>query len=533
MIASPPRTATGLRAIAAALIAPLLALGLALAPAVPAAAADIPGAITSVTTDKTSYGYNERIALAFAWSVPDSATAGDIFSLTLPPELQPASRYGFELLAPDGTVVALAVWDGNRVDFTLTDFADTHDSVAGTGYVTAQWETSVVPTTGAPLVLRFDANAVEVVIGPAPTPPVPCTTDCGPAPEFPTTRTLTKQGAWNDGVFEGTRDEIRNLIWSIQLPGRPAGYTGPVTLVDTPAAGSSVDCDTFSIWASGSLVPGSGNWYLPADRYEFDCTPAGFTLTIDGIRASEYISMTYRGTITDQRLGAYGNAAVFTAPGETVEKEVVLKRTAAGGVGDGLQRVSVGDLVWLDADRDGLQDADEAGIPGVTLVLTGPADGPVTTVEGAPVAPVTTDAAGRYSFGSLPVLPAGQRYTVSIDPVASASALQGLQPTTPAVGGDTAVDSSTGSASSGDLTTNGAADPTLDFGFVPLELPTLPLPPVPGTPDVPPVPATPGVPSVPLAYTGAELPAPALIAALALMVLGAAGAVTARRLRRD
>src|SRR5690606_1488200 len=40
--------------------------------------------------------------------------------------------------------------------------------------------------------------------------------------------------------------------------------------------------------------------------------------------------------------------------------------------------VSVGDFVWVDTDRDGVQDPGEPGIPGVTLTLTGPGGGSVT-----------------------------------------------------------------------------------------------------------------------------------------------------------
>ena len=56
-------------------------------------------------------------------------------------------------------------------------------------------------------------------------------------------------------------------------------------------------------------------------------------------------------------------------------------------------------------------------------------------------------------------------YTVSIDTAASATALAGLAPTLANQGGDTAVDSSTGSATSVPMTTDGQKDLTLDFGF--------------------------------------------------------------------
>lgn len=127
--------------------------------------------------------------------------------------------------------------------------------------------------------------------------------------------------------------------------------------------------------------------------------------------------------------------------------------------------VSVGDFVWVDSNRNGRQDPGEPGIPGVVLDITGPDGQPVTGVNGLPVGPVTTDADGKYLFTGLPVLAAGQHYTVSIDRAASAKALAPYTPTTPGVG-DRAGDSSTWTAQTEGLTEGGQSDLTLDFGLV-------------------------------------------------------------------
>ncbi len=67
----------------------------------------------------------------------------------------------------------------------------------------------------------------------------------------------------------------------------------------------------------------------------------------------------------------------------------------------------IGDLVWLDADEDGVLDAGENGLPGITVTLE-------ITVAGAwtPVATTTTDASGLYTFTGLI---AGD-YRVTVDP---------------------------------------------------------------------------------------------------------------------
>ena len=62
---------------------------------------------------------------------------------------------------------------------------------------------------------------------------------------------------------------------------------------------------------------------------------------------------------------------------------------------------SVGNFVWFDANKDGIQDADEVGVPGVTVTLTDGAGNPVIDLDGNPVKPVTTDANGKYEFTNL------------------------------------------------------------------------------------------------------------------------------------
>ena len=63
---------------------------------------------------------------------------------------------------------------------------------------------------------------------------------------------------------------------------------------------------------------------------------------------------------------------------------------------------SIGDFVWQDLDGDGVQDAGENGIAGVTVVLYRDVDGTGEIDPGDPiVATVTTDASGNYVFEGL------------------------------------------------------------------------------------------------------------------------------------
>jgi hypothetical protein len=63
-----------------------------------------------------------------------------------------------------------------------------------------------------------------------------------------------------------------------------------------------------------------------------------------------------------------------------------------------LNVATIGDFVWSDLDGDGVQDAGEPGIGGVTLALWSDAGG----APGSIVMTTTTDAAGAYLFNVAP-----------------------------------------------------------------------------------------------------------------------------------
>ena len=63
--------------------------------------------------------------------------------------------------------------------------------------------------------------------------------------------------------------------------------------------------------------------------------------------------------------------------------------------------VEIGNRTWYDADLDGVQDADEPAVPGVTVTLTDADGNPVVDAAGVPVAATTTNADGLYYFSNL------------------------------------------------------------------------------------------------------------------------------------
>ena len=115
---------------------------------------------------------------------------------------------------------------------------------------------------------------------------------------------------------------------------------------------------------------------------------------------------------------------------------------------------SVGDYTWMDVNRDGVQDADEPALPGVTVTLTYEDGSAVTDASGNVVTAKTSDANGKYSFENL--LPGG--YKVSFQAPA------GYEATTSDAGTDRALDSNGATASV--TLAQGQTDDTIDFGAV-------------------------------------------------------------------
>ncbi len=109
---------------------------------------------------------------------------------------------------------------------------------------------------------------------------------------------------------------------------------------------------------------------------------------------------------------------------------------------------SIGDFVFNDANGNGIQDAGETGLAGVTVTLTYPNGSTFTT---------TTDAAGNYNF---PNLAPGTNYSIAFTTPA------GYTPATANVGANDAVDSDPiNGVVTGVIVTAGIANNSVDAGF--------------------------------------------------------------------
>ncbi|MDT0445138.1 SdrD B-like domain-containing protein [Streptomyces johnsoniae] len=185
----------------------------------------------------------------------------------------------------------------------------------------------------------------------------------------------------------------------------------------------------------------------------------------------------------------------------------------AGGLGDiayaaANAPIQIGNVVWYDGDRNGLQDPGHVLLPGATVNLL--------DAGGEQVATTTTDAAGEYYFGGVGAdyeLTPGAEYTVQFDVcTADTSGVPGqpaatdLRFTLPRAGDDRVHDSNVTPPTSGRLCngyvpvtapdTAGGVDHTIDAGVhipepesptpTPTPTPTSPAPPSPTPPTSPP-----------------------------------------------
>lgn len=273
-----------------------------------ARAAEIDGAITGVNIVQSQAGPKTNMQLDLTWAVPDSASSGDTFTLTLPPELNSVTK-GFNLLAPDGSVVAVATVVGQVVTFTLTDYADTHNSVHGSAFFFVRWDETNTPTSG-PYTLDFTTSTTVYHDTVVKTPGTG-TVD----------RTKPKKTGHVNQNATGTTDALGWVIAS------PSGPFNKVTISDTIGAGQALDCSSLRLQL-GKGLDSSGNptqtVALPASKIiASTCSTTALHIEAGPIDADQIVLVRYFVDITDPSLPSYTNSA-----------NVVVDGTSYGNVSD-------------------------------------------------------------------------------------------------------------------------------------------------------------------------------------------------------
>ena len=182
------------------------------------------------------------------------------------------------------------------------------------------------------------------------------------------------------GATEGGKASLGNFVWNdlnndgAQDAGEPG--IGGVTVTLYQSNGTTVITTT--------TTDGLGNYIfnnLDAGQYVvgFSNFPAGYSLVAANATTDDKDS--------DANTGTGKTAIIGLAQGQTdLSIDAGLYNPAATG--------TIGDFVWNDANADGVQDAGETGISGVTVTLY--------TSTGTPVASTVTNENGIYTFVGVP-----------------------------------------------------------------------------------------------------------------------------------
>jgi hypothetical protein len=208
--------------------------------------------------------------------------------------------------------------------------------------------------------------------------------------------------AWyDDNTFNGAQDAPEATVPGVKVDLYSLGPNG------TAENGGGDD-----VLLKSTYTDGLGRYlfdYLPRGQYyiRFSNLPGTFTTTNTNLVADDIDSDA--GTSPGPGLG-------FTAPftltdTHTPQPPVPVNPNGAGdptwdvGV---VTAAGIGDFVWLDDDRDGVQDPGETGIPGVTVELLR---------NGVVISTTTTNPGGAYVFDGITPSPTGAAdYAIRVVP---------------------------------------------------------------------------------------------------------------------
>ena len=189
---------------------------------------------------------------------------------------------------------------------------------------------------------------------------------------------------------------------------------------------------------------------LPLGSYKVEVVPGAVKVDGADVNLADY-KQTY----------AYGSSETIdqVGQGKLVTPDPITLTSAAPNVTKidfgFVKPVSLGNFVWFDANKDGIQDADEVGVAGVTVTMDQPLGmDPLLDADGNPVKPVTTDANGKYVFTNLLPGPYGVTFTIPA----------GYSETVKNAGDDRAVDSD--GAETWPILKQGQDDMTVDLGLI-------------------------------------------------------------------
>ncbi len=245
----------------------------------------------------------------------------------------------------------------------------------------------------------------------------------------------------------------------LQDDGEPGVKGVKVTLYDS-ATGQPVTIDINGTAVQPQQTNDNGNYLfanLPAGSYyvvfDLGTLPQGYLVTTPNVGGNNEID-------SDAALGTGKTESVTVTVGSNLSLDMGITPPA-------IIEVSVGDRVWYDTNKNGLQDEGETGVKGVKVTLYNATTGQVVTsdINGDPIQPQLTDGNGNYLFTKLPV----GSYSVVFD---LGTLPQGYIVTNPNVGSNNEIDSDAalGTGKTESVTVTVGANLSLDMGIISLEI---------------------------------------------------------------
>ncbi|WP_461184299.1 DUF7927 domain-containing protein [Xylanimonas ulmi] len=335
--------------------------------AAPARADVIDDAIKTVTVTPANPKPGQSLRLDLTWAVPDSATAGDTFTLALPGELVRITT-AFDLPAVDEhgdpvrdangapVVAARAVVEDGLVTFTLTQYADERQNVRGTAFFEVRLSYDAQP--GSTVVVEYGLEStIEIEVG----------SSGGSVEKIDRTKPY-KGGTWRDPGSGITGAEGDYLQYYVSSPGGPLQT---VTVVDTLGPGQEFICpgdDTapkvtmprvlfYAFDPATGMVPTGTAPETPeqvGSAVTIACgAEAGaqqMTFTVSPVPSGRYAQFVYWVRVTDKTLTSYSNAASVRTSTTQEGVTTTIVRKDAGGTGLGDQFPSAAVTVDKTAD---------------------------------------------------------------------------------------------------------------------------------------------------------------------------------------
>ena len=266
--------------------------------------------------------------------------------------------------------------------------------------------------------------------------------------------TISKKVNGKDEVTLQNRNEIFLYTISVPIEQNTNGYTS-LEIMDELEDVLEIITSEVDVTINGVSIISSGTLDVNGNLVTFKFNDGFNYSTIAGKTVVMSIKAKIKSNVTDEELiDRYGenkvpNKATLVFNDEPIDSNIVKVKPPCSA--------KLGDYVWLDVNKNGIQDVNETGIPNVVVTLY--------NESGNKVKETVTDEDGYYIFENLC---AGSYYVEFETP-------SGYKPTTKGSKADGEKDSNINSSGKTDLITikNGDEDLSIDAGYVLTDGPSL------------------------------------------------------------